>query len=390
MPPPPPLSGAPLAAPSTPPAPPILPPAILEPPSTPPVSTRYPTVFATPMSPLTPLPETPRPFQSRPNLDGFPRTIGWGAGVADVQQIEGLPAASDASSLFPLISATDLAPLPADDAQAASAVEPPVPSEAIQLRDTAEVSKPAKVPVQSRLPRPSSVMAPPTCTRCLHVQFQRDDQEERWQGFFGAHGPAACARPEQQQQQLNVHVCRAAKNAFNVMMASSARGVAAKGKGKGKEKEKAKAKAAKPVVSSSSSTAPPKPLAVPAASSSTSAVASSSKVLAKAPAPRRRARVKGRRRRKQRRSSRRTSTRRRRSKRRCGRERTQAPPATHPRPASGKRRRADRHPYGCESPRDADYCGTGGRRESPTGSPTVFEPAERAERVERVERAGRR
>jgi hypothetical protein len=82
MPPPPPPSGAPLIAPSTPPAPPIPPPAILEPPSTPPVSTRYPTVFATPMSPLTPLPETPRTFQSRPNLDGFPRTIGWGAGVA--------------------------------------------------------------------------------------------------------------------------------------------------------------------------------------------------------------------------------------------------------------------------------------------------------------------
>ncbi|KAJ6495703.1 hypothetical protein C8R47DRAFT_973778 [Mycena vitilis] len=62
--------------------PPMGPPAIVEPPSTP-VASSYKTVFATPMSPLTPLPETPRPYQTRAHLgDGLPRTIGWGVDTA--------------------------------------------------------------------------------------------------------------------------------------------------------------------------------------------------------------------------------------------------------------------------------------------------------------------
>ncbi|KAJ7188631.1 hypothetical protein C8R46DRAFT_27001 [Mycena filopes] len=61
---------------------PAMPPApIIQPPSTPVPSMAYRTVFATPMSPLTPLPETPRLFQARADFDGFPRTIGWGVDI---------------------------------------------------------------------------------------------------------------------------------------------------------------------------------------------------------------------------------------------------------------------------------------------------------------------
>ncbi|KAJ7668529.1 hypothetical protein DFH06DRAFT_982759 [Mycena polygramma] len=144
------------------------PPAVLEPPSTP-VASSYKTVFATPMSPLTPLPETPRPYQTRANLgDGLPRTIGWAS---------------------------------------------------------------------------SKLMGPPAIPSSSN----------------------------------STSTSGAPQNAFNLMMASSARGAAVKGKGKGKEKEK-------PVASSSSSTPPRKGPAAPSTSSSTSTVASSSKAPAKAPA----------------------------------------------------------------------------------------------------------
>ncbi|KAJ7076858.1 hypothetical protein B0H15DRAFT_790117 [Mycena belliarum] len=60
----------------------IVPPTIRETPSTPTVPSALNRVFATPMSPLTPLPETPRRYQARLDPgDPYTRTIGWGADI---------------------------------------------------------------------------------------------------------------------------------------------------------------------------------------------------------------------------------------------------------------------------------------------------------------------
>ncbi|KAJ7244189.1 hypothetical protein B0H12DRAFT_1129822 [Mycena haematopus] len=269
---------APLAAAPEPPTAPA--PFMFEPPSTPMVSsTKYSNVFATPMSPLTPLPETPRPFQSHPDLDGFPRTIGWGFDLPDVQPIEGLPATS---SLFPLISATQPALSPTDDVQPPPAVEPP---------ETVEAAQSEKAPnAHSRIPRPSvvpSAMGPPSVPAASNSSTTAKKGSKASSKLMG---PPPVPMPSSSSTSTST----VPKNAFNLMMASSARGTVPKGKGKGKEKQKDKP--AKPVASSSSSssTAPPKPTIGPStSSSSTSAVASSSKVPAKAPAPSEKGKGKG-------------------------------------------------------------------------------------------------
>ncbi|KAJ7928476.1 hypothetical protein B0H13DRAFT_1597352 [Mycena leptocephala] len=207
MPPPVPPSVGPPTAPEAPTMPP--PPVIIEPPSTPVASSAYNTVFATPMSPLTPLPETPRPFQARPAFeDGFPRTIGWDT----------------------------------------------------QLRTTAEASKPTKAPAQSRLPRPSttqSAMGPPPVPVASNPTTKKG----------GAKASSKLMAPPPvpvPSSSSSTSTSGAPKNAFNLMMASSARGTAAKGKGKGKGKEKERT--AKPKASVKAKMRPrekPKPLPPP-------------------------------------------------------------------------------------------------------------------------------
>ncbi|KAJ7729496.1 hypothetical protein DFH07DRAFT_181146 [Mycena maculata] len=237
------------------------PPVILEPPSTPIAPSTYHSVFATPMSPLTPLPETPRPFQMRAETQAdYPRSIGWGVDLADVQRIEGLPA----SSLFPLITPAPPAP---------SVPDSPAPVEDTQLRDTAETKKPAKVPAQSRLPRPSIMGPPPVPAASNSNPTTKKDPK----ASSNLMGPPAMPVPSSSS---STSTSAPPKNAFSVMMGSSARGTVTKGKGKGKEKEKA----LKPVASSS--------MAPPANPSSTSA-AGSSKVVPKASVPKDKGKGKG-------------------------------------------------------------------------------------------------
>ncbi|KAJ7690728.1 hypothetical protein B0H17DRAFT_1179847 [Mycena rosella] len=230
-------------------------PVVIEPPSTPIASSARRQVFATPMSPLTPLPETPRPFQPRLD-DGYPRTIGWGVDPANAQRIEGLPtAASDTSSLFPLIfapsapSTYNLHNAPTTEPPAADppVADPPVaespapaiepsaaPVEEPQLRDTAEATKATKAPVQSRLPRPSqSIMGPPPVPLASNVKASSKQMP----------------LPPMPSSSSSTSTSGApTTNAFSVMMASKSRGTAAtaKSKGKGKEKEKVPARAPAP------------------------------------------------------------------------------------------------------------------------------------------------
>ncbi|KAJ6497745.1 hypothetical protein C8R45DRAFT_1211578 [Mycena sanguinolenta] len=267
--------------PATAPEPPTVPaPAIFEPPFTPMASSaKYRAVFATPMSPLTPLPETPRPFQSRQDFDGLPRTLGWGFDISDEQPIEGLPTTS---SLFPPISATQPAISPADDVSAPPAVEAPVPSEVTTPQEIVEAVQPAKgFNVQSRLPWPSvapSTMGPPPVPAAS--SSNPTTKKSSTKASSKLMGPPHVPIPSSSS---STSTSGAPKNAFSLMMASSARGTVVKGKGKGKEKEKEKP--AKPAASTSSSTAPSKPATMPStSSSSSSAVASSSKVPAKDPA----------------------------------------------------------------------------------------------------------
>ncbi|KAJ7125056.1 hypothetical protein C8R44DRAFT_874897 [Mycena epipterygia] len=264
------------ASPTTAPEPPS--PVVVEPPATPiaPVASRR--VFATPMSPLTPLPETPRPFQTRLDpQDNYTRTIRWGVDLVVRMHNESkaclLP--SDASSLFPLIPDAPPAPSLADTPQDPPAVEPPALVEDTQVRDTAEASKPTKVPAQSRLPRPSSVQS----MGLPSVPAAASNAKK------GAKlmGPPPVPVPSNSS---STSTSAAPKNAFNLMMASSARGTAPKAKGKGKEKEKI----VKPVASSSA--APPKAPVMPS-SSSTSSIAGSSKVSTNAPALKEKGKGKG-------------------------------------------------------------------------------------------------
>ncbi|KAJ7129028.1 hypothetical protein C8R43DRAFT_1134308 [Mycena crocata] len=234
------------------------PPPIIEPPSTPAASVAYHLVFATPMSPLTPMPETPRPFQPHADpLDGIPRTIGWGVPIPDAKPVEGLPAtSSDASSLFPIIATAPPPPSLPDDEKAA--VES-APAEDTQLRDTAEASKPTKALVQSRLPRPSiQAMPPPPVPTKTGIKSSSMLM-----------GPPPVPA---QSSSSSTSTSGAPKNAFTFMM-NSARSTGAKGKGKAKDK------VVKPVASTSTRAS-----AMASTSSSTSTAAGSSKAAAKAPA----------------------------------------------------------------------------------------------------------
>ncbi|KAK7057512.1 BRCT domain-containing protein [Favolaschia claudopus] len=252
----------------------ITPPMIVEPPCTPAAPANRRTVFATPMSPLTPLPETPRQFPSRQgDFDGFPRAIGWGVSIADVQRIDGLPPSSESSSLFPPIpNAAQSLPSPSDDA---IAVESPAPAdtplEATQLRETAEASKPAKASSQSRLPRPSTVqssMGPPpvpvASTSNLATVTGKTSSKAK------SMGPPSVPSTGPQ-------------NAFSLMMASKSRGVATRAQAKGKEKEIPKPVKSIAASSSTSTSLPKVTTASSVASSSKSAVTSSSKAPAAAP-----------------------------------------------------------------------------------------------------------
>ncbi|KAJ7647624.1 hypothetical protein FB45DRAFT_782474 [Roridomyces roridus] len=154
-----------------------------EPPSTPKDS------LATPMSPLTPVPATPLPVQTRPSID--------------LGRIEGLP--PSASSLFTFTN-------PAPPVLSSVAEEP-------QISDAVEEPKAVQPRAPSRLPRPSSAM-----------------------GLAPAPGASKSMPPAKKETMAPPPVpsgrstAKPAKNAFQLMMASSARG--AVGKGKGKEKEK--------------------------------------------------------------------------------------------------------------------------------------------------------
>ncbi|KAJ6558423.1 hypothetical protein DFH09DRAFT_1162762 [Mycena vulgaris] len=272
-------------------APTIPAPVIMEPPSTPLPSSTYHRVFATPMSPLTPLPETPRPFQMRLDPeDGYTRTIGWGVDIVNAQPVEGLPAVSDTSSLFPLITAMPALPLaddaqnsPVDDLQNPPAAEPPAPVEDAQLRDTAEASKTAKGPAQSRLPRPASaqfIMGPSPVPLAADSNGTNKRQVKASSKRMP---PPPVPVPSTSN---STSTSAAPTNAFKLMMASTSRGTTTKGNGKGKEKEKI----SKPIASSSSMLPPKAPAP---SSSSTSSVARSSKGLAKAPASKEKGKGKG-------------------------------------------------------------------------------------------------
>ncbi|KAJ7072597.1 hypothetical protein C8F01DRAFT_1104497 [Mycena amicta] len=173
--------------------PPSTPPSIVELPATPAAPSQHRFVLATPMSPLTPLPETPRPVH-KPTDPGFPRTIGWGTDTQEVQRIDSLPTEDQ----------------PTEDQ--------PTPTNT-QIRATAEPSRPiTRDPPQSRLPRPSLMGPPPTK-----------------------------APPPPVPGSSRTTTTVAPQNAFSIMMGSQNRGEPPKTKGKAKEKT-----TAKPAVASSS------------------------------------------------------------------------------------------------------------------------------------------
>ncbi|KAF7321544.1 BRCT domain-containing protein [Mycena kentingensis (nom. inval.)] len=174
------------------------PPPMAEAPLTPVASSSLP-VLATPMSPLTPLPETPRPVQAR-NDPGFPRTIGWGTDLKEARQIDGLPTPLDS---FPLIE-----PSPT------SATEPtPETVESTALRATAEPIRPT-TSTQSRLPRPSLMPPPPVPS----------NTKAKAKTVAKAMPPPPVPSTSRATP----------KNAFDMMMGSEHRGQAPKVKGKAK------------------------------------------------------------------------------------------------------------------------------------------------------------
>ncbi|KAJ7496976.1 hypothetical protein FB451DRAFT_1017825 [Mycena latifolia] len=138
------------------PEPPTIPvPVLVEPPATPIASSTYRHVFATPMSPLTPLPETPRPFQPRLDPDdSHMRTIGWGIDIA---------------VSFKDIKASAMPPPPVPVPSSSSSTSSVAPTNAFQLmmasksRGTAAKAK-GKNKEKDKIAKPlaSSSMPPPT------------------------------------------------------------------------------------------------------------------------------------------------------------------------------------------------------------------------------------
>ncbi|CAK5281825.1 unnamed protein product [Mycena citricolor] len=182
-------------------------PLILEPPpSTPVAKTRPATIFNTPMSPLTPIPSTPPGFRTHEHIpsDLSPHPKGWDFGFETSKPIEGPPDVLDAVPPYvtptaPAAEAVEITPDPPTNAATARKIAPS--DKAGSVRVTRAVSQ------QSRLPRPGSSHSNHSSgtSTLLHTK---------------AMNPPPVPK----------------KNAFDVMMKSTARIEASKSKGKGKEK----------------------------------------------------------------------------------------------------------------------------------------------------------
>ncbi|KAJ6576845.1 hypothetical protein B0H10DRAFT_2236165 [Mycena sp. CBHHK59/15] len=217
--------------------PPMPPPVIIDSPSTPVHVSNYNRVFATPMSPLTPLPETPRPFQVRLGAeDGYTqRTTSRGSPRLLIRIYITIFSYATAPSPPPFVDTT--AESEGGGEEKPPAPEPPVPATNTEIRETAEASRNSKAPAHSRLPRPAatqSMMGPlPVLVASNSNSNGAASKKAAAKGAAKSMGPPPVPLPSSSTSTSTPSV-----NAFNVMMAASARSKVVKGKGKGKEKEK--------------------------------------------------------------------------------------------------------------------------------------------------------